>query len=115
MVRTEALFSQLVFDHAIRVRVNTASAQLEKKDDKKKEKEKKSDGDESTGSVTPPTSGTASSSASSSSTAVATEPKKSLDKEAKSQAGSLSNLLTVDLVNLADGVDTMISESVSLC
>lgn len=111
MVRTEALFSQLVFDHAIRVRVNTASMQLVAS--KRMGKTKTADSSERnrSDSSQPAEQLGRGSSSSSRSTSVAVEPpRKSIEKEIKTQAGSLSNLLTVDLDNLAGRIDTLIRE-----
>ena len=83
MIRLEVIFSQLIFDHAMRVRVNTASVGGAKK--------------------------TATASASSSSGSSAkSEPLKSgasPSKELSSQAGIISNLLTEDVTNLKNAGD----------
>jgi hypothetical protein len=118
-VRLEVIFNQLVFLHALRTRVNTASAGL---DGKKRRSEKGAKAQENTApkataaASTESSNGATSASGSSSqgpSTAVASQassttlpkPKKD-DTKAKdskrdsTQAGSISNLIMVDANNL---------------
>lgn len=118
-MRTEGLFAQLVFDHILRVRINTASAELLKKESKKekaerKAKEKKKNKESNGHGHSIPPSGSSSEAVEngSGSTVITTtsvvakvDTKKTTTQESKSQAGSISNLLTVDIKNVTDAVE----------
>lgn len=114
-MRTRTALSQLIFDHALRVRLNTASPE-------KRKASKAGDGDQSVGSRSGATtpdipestieSGAAtpqpSQPSSSTTLEVETSPPKDADtdeKEQSSLSGSILNLTTVDMQNIGDGVD----------
>src|ERR1700761_3662679 len=104
MVRIEVIFSQLIFDHALRVRVNTA--QVGRLGDKGK-KAGKGGKDKDKKKTSAPNGVTNGSVSASSTTAVEpVKPAASPAKEISNQAGRISNLLPVDIKNLLNSVDT---------
>src|ERR1700761_1607875 len=118
MVRLDVVFSQLIFDHALRVRVNTASAGLDKKkggkDNEKgkgKDDKKKDDAPRTNGSTANGSQSASSSTTIAPSEADSTKVKKDSKAEASkplspsNQAGSISNLLTVDVRNILEATD----------
>lgn len=104
-IRTEAIFTQLVFDHAIRARVNTTSTEIKQRQRLVKS-EKETDKQARTSSTPVASSSTA---ATSDAPAEQNTNKKTTEEEAQIQAGSIANLLTVDMTNLTGGIDFAIS------
>ena len=103
MVRLDVVFSQLIFDHALRVRVNTANAGLDKKKDGKDEDKGKGKDDKKKDDA-PKTNGLIANDSPSTSSSTSLAPK---PPSPSNQAGSIINLVTVDVGNILEATDLM--------